>query len=80
MCAACLPCDPWNWVVLLPHPTLTFSADNVDEGGDKGGDKGGDEEGDKGGDEEGDKGGDKGGDKDGDKGEYEVEIISVVLV
>ena len=40
MCAACLPCDPWNWVVLLPHPTLTFSADNVDEEGDKGGDKG----------------------------------------
>ena len=49
MCAACLPCDPWNWVVLLPHPTLTFSADNgVDEEGDKEGDKGGDEGGDKG--------------------------------
>ena len=40
MCAACLPCDPWNWVVLLPHPTLTFSAENgVDEEGDKEGDK-----------------------------------------
>ena len=49
MCAACLPCDPWNWVVLLPHPTLTFSADNgVDEEGDKGGDKGRDKGRDKG--------------------------------